>query len=164
MAYLDDEHLEIVFDLIYKRYARREEVPYYQDERSGMEKLKGVLQGVRMDEFYPDFFDKTAYLFTQINEGHFFSNGNKRLALVITATFVGLNEFQFQNFSKEKYKDYLSHLFSGYSDWQDFDEFYPEEFGLYNLSIIVADNKKYVQSFDELKNGVKEFLSFSVMK
>ena len=96
MKYLGNEHLELLFETIYTHYARREEVPHYQDEQSGIEKLKGVFQGVRMDEFYPDFFDKAAYLFIQINEGHFFSNGNKRLALVVTAVFVRINEFLFQ--------------------------------------------------------------------
>lgn len=164
MVYLDEEDAELLFGIIYEHYARREEVPRYQDERSGIERLRGVFQGVRMDEFYPDFFDKAAYFLTQINEGHFFSNGNKRLALVITTAFIYLNHFRFRTISKEDYKAHLSRLFPAYGAWQDFNDFFPEEFGLYNLSIIVADNKKYVSSFGELKQKVKEFLSFSAEK
>lgn len=162
MVYLDEDDAGLLFEIIYEHYARREEVPKYQDERQGVEKLAGVFQGVRMDEFYPDFFNKAAYLLTQINEGHFFSNGNKRLALVITTAFIYLNHFRFRKISKEAYKTHLAKLFPAYDAWQDFDGFFPEEFGLYNLSIIIADNKKYASSFDELKQKVKEFLSSCV--
>ena len=162
MVYLDEEDAELLFGIIYEHYARREEVPRYQDEQRGIEKLAGVFQGVRMDEFYPDFFDKTAYFLTQINEGHFFSNGNKRLALVITIAFIYINHFRFRAISKEDYKAHFSRLFPAYHAWQDFNDFFPEEFGLYNLSIVVADNKKYVSSFDELKQKVREFFSYCV--
>jgi prophage maintenance system killer protein len=162
MLYLVEEDLVVLFQIIYDNYARSEEVPRYQDERIGIEKVKGVFQGVRMDEFYPGFFDKASYLFTQINEGHFFSNGNKRLALVVAIAFIYLNRHRFKKISKDEYKTNLSRLFSRYTEWQDYDEFLPGEFGLYNLSIIVADNRRYVASFDELKGKVKEFLSLSV--
>ena len=49
MVYLDEEDAELLFGIIYEHYARREEVARYQDERSGIERLRGVCQGGRMD-------------------------------------------------------------------------------------------------------------------
>ncbi|MEK6882228.1 MAG: type II toxin-antitoxin system death-on-curing family toxin, partial [Nanoarchaeota archaeon] len=96
----------------------------------GIEKLLGVLQGVQMDEFYKDLFDKAAYLLVQINKGHFFSNGNKRLALVMLMGFININDYHIKNLPKEDYKNKIKSLFPKFDDFQDFNDFSPEEFGI----------------------------------
>jgi len=45
---------------------------------------------------------------------------------------------------------------------EDFPEFEPEDFALYNLSIIVAESEKNMLSFDELKHKVETFFELMV--
>jgi|GEM_PF-5278895 len=131
-------------------------------KKHGLEKKDGVLQGVQMDNFYPTVEEKAAYLLMQINKGHFFSNGNKRVALVTTLTFVLENDYAIYSFSKAQYRDKLVKLFPKCNDFHDYDDFLPEEFGFYNLSIIIADSEKYVDGFEQLKIAVVEFLKFAL--
>src|SRR3989338_7247081 len=102
MAYLyfTEESLGNAFLEVETHYAKREEVPQYKNETPGMGKLLGVLEKARMDIYYPSLLDKATYLFVAINKGHFFSNGNKRLALVIALGFLALNERRLRSFSR----------------------------------------------------------------
>jgi len=79
ISYLGDEHLDPIFAFVAERYGRQEEVHEYRDNADGIAKLLGVLERARMDTYYPDLLDKATHLLIEINEGHFFSNGNKRL-------------------------------------------------------------------------------------
>src|SRR3989344_9058203 len=138
--YLDKEQLPPLFVYLAERYARIEDVPSYQDETTGFAKLLGVLEGVRMDIYYPDTLDKAGYLLIQINKGHFFSNGNKRLALVIATVFLDFNERHLKAITKEAYRAILERLFPEYQGWSDFSEFTSTDFATYHLSIIIADS------------------------
>jgi prophage maintenance system killer protein len=158
MFYIEPEQLGTVFEVIEQNYARIEEVPDYRLQLAGMERLIGVLTGVRMDTYYPTTLDKAAYLLLQINEGHFFSNGNKRLALVITGIFLALNGLRFQDTTKEFYKTALVSLFPEYEKFEDYPEFKGVDFATYNLSIIIAESGKLSIPFDILKERVKTFL------
>ena len=133
-------------------------------EQQGMKGLEGVLDGVRSDHFYPDVYSKTTYLLVQINKGHFFSNGNKRLALVCALFFIFINEYEIINREKEEYKAKLSELFPLFKNFQDYSDFRAEEFAYYNLSILVAESEKYITSFEELKQKVESFFEFSFKK
>ena len=163
MHYLGRQDFSRIFEIVYKHYTGRESAPDYFSEEEGLRKLEGVLEGVKMDRFYPDFYDKVAYLLIQINT-HYFSNGNKRLALVCVLAFILINNYEIFSFSKDKYKAKLEELFPKFRDFHDYEDFLPEEFGYYNLSIVVADNKKYTDSFEELKTRIKSFFQFSVNK
>lgn len=167
--YIEPESLDVAFNLIYKHYATKQNVPNYRYEISGIAKLTGVLTGVRENRFYPTILDKASYLLIQVNTGHFFSNGNKRLALVLTDIFLGINKLRlkglFKNNNELDKKDYqriLQELFPLCNKFEDQYDFTPADFAGYNLSIIIADNKKYVANFDELKNKIKIFLETSV--
>jgi len=162
MIYFDKDDLPLIFKLVGEHYARQEEIPDYLSERSGIEKLAGIFQGVQQDIFYPDLTRKATYLLVQINKGHFFSNGNKRLALAIAVGFLAVNERQLIfNQDKDEYRKFVSELFPLYKTWEDHADFSPEEFALYNLSIIVADSEKYIDvssdHFDALKERVIAF-------
>ena len=162
MQYLEESGLEVIFEIIAQYYSKKEEVPIYIEEHDGIQKLRGVFQGVRMDHFYPAIYDKITYLFTQINKDHFFSNGNKRLALVCATLFAVLNGYKFRSFTKEEYREKIKLLFPKFDNFEDDSMFNSEAYALYNLSILVADSYKYIpqNDFDTLKAGVKLFFEF----
>lgn len=157
VIYLNKEHLQPLFGYLQKRYARIEEVPDYENEKLGYEKLLGVLERVRMELYYPDLLDKATYLLIAINKGHFFSNGNKRLALVVATTFLTLNDTQLKEDSKEDYKSLLESLFPEYTNWTDFPEFTSTDFATYHLSIVIAESGALGIEHDDLKGRVKKF-------
>ena len=93
--------------------------------------LKKILKFCRNDNYYSSLSGKAAYIFVGLIEGHYYSNGNKRLALVITLYFLALN---------------------GYS----IKEQKPRE--LYNLALFVADKQKNNDmSFDALKKKAEQY-------
>lgn len=161
-SYLADEHLDLIFNFVSKRYGRQEEVPVYRENLDGVAKLLGVLERARMDIYYPTLLDKATHLLLSINKGHFFSNGNKRLALVVTTTFLTINEKHLKENSKESYQDLLSSLFPEHRECLDFPEFTPTDFATYNLSIVIADSGTYNIEYDSLKERVHTFLSQSI--
>ena len=162
VVYLTRDDLGEAFEEIETHYARYEEVPHYVRETPGMGKLLGVLEKVQMDMFYPSFLDKATYLLIAINKGHFFSNGNKRLALVIAIGFLEFNGKSLKSFSPGEYKEKLDELF-GTVWFEEYSEFTPEEFALYHLSLIVAESHKYVgNDFDALKQKVHDFFAFAL--
>lgn len=167
MLYQEEKDLEHVFAFIESHFSGRENVPLYVDEAPGIEKLRGVLNGVRSDTFYPTLVAKAAYLLIQINKGHFFSNGNKRIALVIAIAFLAMNDKQIAPRTKEFYRERLRNLFPTFNDFEDQEDFSTEEFALYNLSIIIADSHKYLgegeKAFEMLKQKVGSFFAESIV-
>lgn len=161
-SYLADEHLDPIFSFVAERYGRQEEVPVYRDNLDGIAKLLGVLERARMDLYYPTLLDKATHLLLSINKGHFFSNGNKRLALVVTTTFLTVNGKHLKEGSKELYRKLLASLFPEHTECSDFPEFTPTDFATYNLSIIIADSGTYNIEYDFLKERTRTFLSQSV--
>lgn len=170
MIYLDyetedeAESINNAFKIVDEYYSNLEEVPDYQNEKEGMEKLRGVLDGVKSDTFYPSAIEKAAYLLIQINKGHFFSNGNKRLAIVISLVFLIINDYDIKDLSVDIYKTKFKKLFPAFKDAKAFKDFSSIDFACYNLSVVVADSHKYVDNFDDLKNKILEFLKFFTIK
>ena len=166
MLYLDEGELDIICRVISDYFTKKEEVPDYVSEQSGIDQLLGVFERVQM-EHYISLVDKVAFLFIQINKGHFFSNGNKRLALVSAVGFLFINDKRIASLSEDEFKEILLSIFPGCEDsLEDHDEFSSDEFALYNLSIIVADSHKYVtpeDSFDVLKEKVVDFFSRTII-
>lgn len=168
MLYLERQDLDLVFNIIAQHYTSKEEIPDYWGEQEGIERLLGVFERVRM-EHYQSLIDKVVYLFIQINKGHFFSNGNKRLSLVSAIGFLIFNDRKINDaLSRSQFKEILLSIFPECDDClEDRDEFTPGEFALYNLSIIVADSHKYVteeEGFDVLKDKVSEFFTKVVIE
>ena len=56
-------------------------------------KLDSVLQNIQNDNYYPDFVDKLTHLFFCTCEFHCFRDGNKRLAITLSAQFLLLNGY-----------------------------------------------------------------------
>ena len=161
--YIVPESLGEIFSLIREAFTSHEQVPVYEDEQEGLKKLTGVLEMTQASEYYPDLLDKATHLFVGINKGHFFSNGNKRLALVCATVFLAANDHELSTVhSKEQHRQKLHELFPGFGEIEDDPKYFPEEYGLYNLSIIVAESHTYTDgNFDALKGAVRAYLDFA---
>ena len=53
--------------------------------------IESVLEFVQNDSYYPDFISKLSYLVFRFCSGHFFFDGNKRIALTLGASFLFKN-------------------------------------------------------------------------
>lgn len=56
-------------------------------------KLDAVLKHMQNDDYYPTFVDKITHLFFCTCEFHCFMDGNKRLAITLSAQFLLLNGY-----------------------------------------------------------------------
>jgi len=55
--------------------------------------IRAVLDFVQNDLYYPSFSDKLSYLMFGFCTGHFFNDGNKRIALTLGAYFLFKNKY-----------------------------------------------------------------------
>lgn len=55
--------------------------------------LESVLQHIQNDVYYPDFIDKITHLFFSANKFHCLQDGNKRIAISLSAQFLLLNGY-----------------------------------------------------------------------
>jgi death-on-curing protein len=53
--------------------------------------IESVLDFVQNDSYYPDFVSKLSYLVFRFCSGHFFNDGNKRIALTLGTYFLHKN-------------------------------------------------------------------------
>lgn len=53
--------------------------------------IKAVVDFVQNDIYYPEFVDKLSYIVFRFCSGHFFNDGNKRIALTLGAYFLHKN-------------------------------------------------------------------------
>lgn len=152
-----------VIPTIEKHYVRKGNPAHnYLDFPLAMEQVSGCLERARWD-YCPDFIAKAVQQFLCVNKGHFFDNGNKRLALVILLSFLLENGYALKELEKDEFAGYLNRLFPEFTDFDDESDFSGVEFAYYNLTIIVADSGKYGWSHDQLKEKIGQFLNFSVM-
>lgn len=56
-------------------------------------KLDSVLQNIQNDDYYPTFVDKITHLFFCSCEFHCFEDGNKRIAITLSAQFLLINGY-----------------------------------------------------------------------
>ncbi|MBE6156577.1 MAG: type II toxin-antitoxin system death-on-curing family toxin [Firmicutes bacterium] len=56
-------------------------------------RLKSVLTHIQNDDYYPNFVDKVTHLFFCVCKFHAFVDGNKRLAITLSAQFLILNGY-----------------------------------------------------------------------
>lgn len=66
-------------------------------------RLDSVLQNIQNDDYYPNFVDKITHLFFCACEFHCFEDGNKRIAITLSAQFLLKNGYLSvaQSFLKE---------------------------------------------------------------
>ena len=58
--------------------------------------IRAALDFVQNDAYYPTFADKLTYLMYRFCSGHFFYDGNKRIALTLGAYFLHKNKYCWQ--------------------------------------------------------------------
>lgn len=112
-------------DIIYPTFEQVKQVYDKTIEKSGGG-LSGIrdeggilatLEFVRNDDYYPSFTDKLSYLVYGFCHGHYFIDGNKRIALTIGVFFLLQNGYYCaaQNFM-EKVEAIIYHVASGKVD------------------------------------------------
>lgn len=97
-------------------------------------KLDSVLAHIQNDDYYPEFADKLTHLFFCVCKFHCFVDGNKRMAITLSAQFLLVNgrlaaaKTYFRDtenisyyvaagaISKDLLRDYLAALLSGGAD------------------------------------------------
>lgn len=62
-------------------------------EHFDLGRLESVLHNIQNDDYYPTFEDKMTHLFYCTCEFHCFADGNKRLAITLSAMFLLLNGY-----------------------------------------------------------------------
>lgn len=62
-------------------------------EHFDLGRLESVLQNIQNDSYYPNFIDKLTHLFYCTCQFHCFADGNKRLAISLSAQFLLLNGY-----------------------------------------------------------------------
>ena len=62
-------------------------------EHFDLGRLESVLQNIQNDDYYPTFAEKLTHLFYCTCEFHCFADGNKRLAITLSAQFLLLNGY-----------------------------------------------------------------------
>ena len=58
-------------------------------------KVKGILEQVKNDFYYPEIEDKLTYLFYSFGKYHCFTDGKKRIALAASIAFLNYNGYVF---------------------------------------------------------------------
>lgn len=62
-------------------------------EHFDLGRLDSVLMNIQNDDYYPTFIDKITHLFYCTCEFHCFADGNKRLAITLSAQFLLFNGY-----------------------------------------------------------------------
>ena len=58
-------------------------------------RLESVLEHIHNDSYYPSFLDKITHLFFCANKFHCFQDGNKRIAITLSAQFLLFNGYMY---------------------------------------------------------------------
>jgi death-on-curing protein len=58
-------------------------------------RLDSVLCNIQNDDYYPEFIDKITHLFFCANKFHCFQDGNKRIAITLSAQFLLMNGYMY---------------------------------------------------------------------
>lgn len=136
-----------------------EETPEYAMSRTGVMQLEGVFQRAQYS-WYRGILPKAAYMLMAVNKGHYFINGNKRLALVCSMTFLYINGYVAKPHSTEEYYIWLQKHFSQVV-FQDTGFHTEIGWAMYYLNKCIAADPR---DFDTLKRLVERFLRFAFVK
>ncbi|MCK5510663.1 Fic family protein [Candidatus Parcubacteria bacterium] len=158
------DYYDYIFDDIRGLVYDDKQKPFYEKDTEGIEKLKSTLDLVKNDTYYPTFFDKAAYIFISLSAGHYFINGNKRLALFSYFYFTTIDDYSFKSLSIKTYKKWFKKYFANFT-MSSHDFQYNVGWALYNFNRVVnikySENKTGHQyNFDELKNISVTFFKF----
>jgi len=154
---------EILFPYIRDRMATAEPAPSYEHER-GLAKLESAFHFMQRDE-YEGLLGKASYLFCSIIDGHHFSNGNKRLAVVVLVYFLLINNCKIHAPNMAVLRAELVRIFPNVK-WEKIKAFrHAHEYFFYHLAIIIADRQqKGNMTFTEERVAVEQMLRVIVLR
>jgi prophage maintenance system killer protein len=159
LTYITPEGLVQIVDAIQSfDYVNSEELPHYDEEQAGIDEFFSLIDRIKNDTYYPDVFSKATALFLYLNTSHYFSNGNKRLAVFTLLSFLQDNGFEMIVTSKKNFRHIMTDIF-GEVGYEDFDNFSDVDFAMYNFAIITAQFNKNGVDFDTAKQQVQHFIS-----
>lgn len=149
-----------IFPYIHAELTKGESAAEYQDEESGLFELEKILSFVQHDGYYPSFYDKAAYLICSIAGAQHFSNGNKRLSIVVLMKFLGLNETLILLNKHEALRSLLEAAFPQ-CQWEDNARIAdPHAHFLYNLAIVIGDKTVWgTTDFSGIKQRIADIFS-----
>lgn len=97
IVYITPDVARTIYEVFYTRFLEIGE-PIEKYEHINIEKLHQVLSMPSMSmfgqELYATVFEKAGYIFYEINKGHIFPNGNKRLSIAFMLLFLVLNGYE----------------------------------------------------------------------
>ncbi|WKZ29872.1 MAG: Fic family protein [Candidatus Dojkabacteria bacterium] len=162
ISYINEADLEFIFQYI-KEILDSPDNPAidYGADQEGFKRLNGVLQLAKNNDYYPTIYDKAGYLFTAIIKGHYFSNGNKRLGIMITFWFFFKNKYFFK---LDKINNHVQILkaFMGIEEIESDKRLnVPYLVALYNLALLIAGLGE-VQSFQVYKDICSSFFQSTI--
>ena len=80
-------------------------------------KIESVLMHIQNDDYYPTFVDKLTHLFFCVCNFHGFEDGNKRMAITLSAQFLLINGyFAAGNIDKDLLHEILECIINGTFD------------------------------------------------
>lgn len=143
-----------VFPYIHEVLAKSQPAPRYEENNNGIKELGKVLALVKNDQYYPDLFDKAAYLICSVAGSQYFVNGNKRLGIALLLYFLIKNEVSITYLVKREDNVALfKHFFPKYR-WSNEEDLGEQEF-LYNLTKVIGDRRNWnSDSFIDLRERV----------
>lgn len=155
---------EAVYPLIRTRMATQEPAPYYDDEKQGENHLSAIFDLMQRSD-YRGVLGKAAYLFCSTIDGHHFSNGNKRLAVVLVVFFLLANHYQIRAPRMELVQRWLRKAFP-HLQWEQVSAFsHPHEYFFYHLALVIADrHQKGNITFTEEQRLIVDLLKVMVRR
>ena len=159
--YFQEQDIDNTFEFIDSEYTTQESVPNYREDEEGMGRLYSLLDSLQLD-YYPKLIDKASRLLIETCLGHYFYNGNKRLAISAYYGFLLFNNQSIKICTNKEYEDSIRREFGDYDfseeNLQDEEPLVGSDFFMYHISILIADHSKHSNSYDDMKNKVKTIL------
>ncbi len=157
IRYITPEDLVEIIDVIQSfDYISDEEIPRYDDQPEKIDDYFSLIDRLKNDTYYPDIYAKAAALLLNVN-GHYFANGNKRLAVFSMTYFLESNGLTPTELTKDEFDDIITEIF-GQHELEDYENFSPTDYAMYNLALITAQFNLNNVDFDEGKAQVERFL------
>mgnify|MGYP000748145258 CR=1 FL=1 len=157
IRYITPEDLVEIIDVIQSfDYISDEEIPRYDDQPEKIDDYFSLIDRLKNDTYYPDIYTKAAMLLLNVN-GHYFANGNKRLAVFSMTYFLESNGLTPTELTKNEFGNIILKIF-GQHELEDYENFSPTDFAMYNLALITAQFNQNNVDFDDGKTQVEQFL------
>lgn len=156
------DYIEFIFDAIRNLVYDDIQKPIYEKDR-GITQLQSLLQRIQ-DHYYPNYYKKAAYFFVALSTGHYFENGNKRIALFSYIYFHQINKFSFRSIRKKQYEQWFKKYFPNYKI--SYEHFRSNAgWALYNFNKAInikldSHDQGHSYTFDELKEITENFIRF----